>query len=128
MSSADEVFHPGRLWSLWEMQKVFGENYIRLGQQIANLRVEFELLETWDDIAPESRDEHKVNCLRCMKHLIVTCEELGLTSSQALVSHAYDDLPQSKREYELLLRAVMTEVNKTFFLYVPAHLAKYYEI
>jgi len=37
------------------------------------------------------REEHKENCRKCMKHMIVTCEELGLVSSQALVSHAYDE-------------------------------------
>ena len=89
MSRAGE-FVPGRLSGPWDMQKVFGENYIRLGRQIANLNTEFEMLEMLD-ASENDREEHKENCRKCMKHMIVTCEELGLVSSQALVSHAYDE-------------------------------------
>jgi hypothetical protein len=107
------------------MQKVFGENYIRLGRQIANLQTEFNMLEMLT-ASENDIEEHKESCRKCMKHMIVTCEELGLGSSQELVSHAYDDLPQTKREFDFLLRAVLAEVNKTFFLFVPSHVAKYY--
>jgi hypothetical protein len=87
---------------------------------------EFEMLEMLG-ASENDREKHRENCRKCMKHMIVTCEELGLGSSQAPVSHAYDDLPQTKREFDLLLRAVMAEVNKTFFLFVPGHVSKYYE-
>jgi hypothetical protein len=125
MSSAGE-FAPGRLWSLWDMQKVFGENYIALGRQLQALTVAFHMI---DLLPPDrlDRDEHETECRKCLKSMIKTCEELGFSSSQELVSHAYDDLPQTGREFDLLIRAVMAEVRKTFFLYVPSHVSKYYE-
>jgi hypothetical protein len=51
----------------------------------------------------------------------------AFSTAQELVSYAYDNLPQTHREFDLLVRAVMAEVKKTFFLYVPSHVSKYYE-
>jgi hypothetical protein len=115
-----------RLWGLWDMQKVFGENYIRLGRQLQALTVEFDVLDT-HGASPDAHEDHKANCRQCLKNMIKTCEELGLGSSQELVSYAYDDLPRTRREFSQLVRAVMAEVNKTFFLFVPSHVSKYYE-
>jgi hypothetical protein len=124
-------WHPGRLWSLWDMQKIFGENYIRLGTQLQQLRLGFHVIDTIVGGVANQREhekwDHESDCKQCLKSMIKTCEELGLAGSQDLVSQAYDDLPQTQREFDLLVRAVMAEVNKTFFLYIPSHLAKYYE-
>lgn len=120
------------------MQKIFGENYIRLGEEIQSLRIAFHILDSLNLDSPDTKPErleryksdleqHQNECRQCMKNLIKTCEELGLARSQELVSGAYDDLPQSRREFELLVKAVAADVKQTFFLFIPAHLVKYYE-
>jgi hypothetical protein len=110
------------------MQKVFGENYIRLGEDLQNLRTAFYVIDNIEafDVS-EKRDEHEADCRRCLKNLIKTCEELSLSRAQELASYAYDDLPQTTREFDQLVRAVMADIKQTFFLYVPAHLAKYHD-
>jgi hypothetical protein len=45
-----------------------------------------------------------------------------------LVQPASGDLPQTRREFELLLRAVTAEIKKTTFRFVPEHLAKYRDL
>jgi hypothetical protein len=120
------AWHPGKLWSLWDMVTVSAEKYVTLGELIQQVRISFVLRESpgiHDD------DDARIGELRdTLKHLIQSCEELGLSRAQELVSHSYDDLPQSTREWELLLRAIMTDIKKTVFLFIPDHLAKFYEI
>ena len=99
--------------------------YVTLGIALEGARMSFILYEGGMDDDSEGRIRELKEAL---KQLIKGCEELGLSRSQELVSHAYDDPPQSKREFELLLRAVMTDIQKTVFLLIPEHLVKYYEI
>ena len=99
--------------------------YVTLGHLLEGARMSFVLLEG----GIEDDNEARIGELKtALKQLIKGCEELGLSRAQELVSHAYDDPPQSKREFELLLRAVMTDIQKTVFLLIPEHLVKYYEI
>jgi hypothetical protein len=43
--SAAEQFRPGRLWSLWDMQKLFAHEYVALGRFIHDAEVLFALAE-----------------------------------------------------------------------------------
>jgi hypothetical protein len=93
--------------------------YVTLGHLLEGARMSFLLFEGGMEDDNEARIRELKNAL---KQLIKGCEELGLSRAQELVSHAYDDPPQSKREFELLLRAVMTDIQKTVFLLIPEHL------
>jgi len=111
------------------MLKVYAAKYVELGYDMDAVQSAFHLYElAKDDISPESNADREAECRKCLKQLIQRCEEVGLSAAQDLVSYAYDNLPQTKREFEFLIRAVMAELKKTTFFFVPEHLAKYCDL
>jgi len=111
------------------MVTVSAEKYVNLGHQLEGVRVSFKLYEAGGVNDDDDDDESRIAELKNgLKELIKSCEELGLSRAQELVSHAYDDPSQTLREFELLLRAVMTDIRKTVFLFIPEHLTKYYDV
>jgi hypothetical protein len=109
------------------MVTVSGEKYVNLGRALEGVRMSFFVRELGDAITDD--EEGRIRELKsALKELIKCCEELGLSRAQQLVSHSYDDLPHNKREFDILLRAVMADIRSTVFLFIPDHSAKYYEI
>jgi hypothetical protein len=120
------LWQPGTLRSLWDMVTVSAEKYVNLGHWLEGVRMSFMFYDA--DSTSQDNEGRVLELRNSLKELIKACEELGLSRAQDLVSHAYDDLPQSRREWELLLRAVMADIRKTVFLFIPEHLAKYYDM
>jgi hypothetical protein len=108
------------------MITVSADKYVELGRWLEGSRISFMFV---DDGSVGDNETGRIKELKTgLRQLAKSCEELGLTRAQELVSHAYNDLPQSRREFELLLRAVMTHISKTVFLFIPEHISKYYEL
>jgi hypothetical protein len=114
------------LWGLWDMIRVFAEHYITLGRQIEDAQVAYAFLSD-PEASQEFRDERAIDRRRCLKNLIKTCEELDLSIAHAAVSRAYDDPPQTAREFNFLINVVMDQIKEPMLLFVPQHLHRYYE-
>ena len=111
------------------MVTVSAIKYLELGHLLEGMRVSLYFSDlAKDDIPPESNERREMECRVALKALIKCCEELDLSAAQELASNAYDDLPRTRREFDQFLRFVMADVKKTTFLYIPLHLAKYYEL
>jgi hypothetical protein len=110
-----------------EMVTVSGEKYVRLGHLLEGVRISFFIADL-GAVVSDDEEGRIVELKNSLKELIKCCEELGLSRAQDLVSYAYDNLPQTKGEWDILLRAVMADIRNTVFLFIPDHLAKYYEI
>ena len=130
MSNARTDFHPGRLWSLLDMLRIYAEKYIAIGGLIADMRTIFHMtddaLKHGEKDSQHLDEDERAEFRTLLKEMIKVCETLNL-SVQHLVSSAYDDPPQTAREFDLLVRAVMAELKGKLFLFVPSHVAKYYE-
>jgi hypothetical protein len=124
------AWYPGKLWSLWDMFRIYGDKYIELGVLIANMRTVLHFTD--DALVHGERNKSRItkdeqtDFKRTLKETIKICDDLDL-SVHHLISHAYDDLPQTSREFDLLIRAILGELKDRLFLYVPQHRAKYYE-
>jgi hypothetical protein len=125
------AWHPGKFWSLWDMLRIYADRYIKLGQHISDMRTVFHFT---DDAATHGeRDrsqltEDEIDTLRyTLKETIKICDDLDL-SVHHLLSDSYDDLPQTKREFDLLVRAILGEIKDRLFLFIPQHRAKYCEL
>jgi len=55
------------------------------------------------------------------------CKKLGLSTSAELISSRIASLPETLREFEVLRDAVQFEMENKLFLFIPQHLAIYYE-
>src|ERR1700738_81148 len=123
------AWRPGRLWSLSDMISD-AQKYVDLGEWLHGVRMSFMIYDTnRDDEHYKQNDEGRIKELKtALQKLGNCCEELGLSRATELVAGAYDDPPQSKREFDLLIRAVATDIRQTSFLYIPEHLAKYYDV
>jgi hypothetical protein len=127
------LFYAGKLWGWWDIVMVTGsaDQYVKLGQHLEQVRVSFHLLETFEQ--PSQKDEKArarviADCKDSLGELIKIFRDLGLSRAEELVAHAISDLPQTRREFEMLLRAVMADIRQTVFLFIPQHLTKYYDV
>jgi hypothetical protein len=73
-------------------------------------------------------DFQKEEVKDAIKALSDLCEKIGLTTSLTLLKARENNLPETKREWELLVDAVRAELKNNLFLFVPQHRAKYYEL
>lgn len=128
-------FNPHRLWSLLEMLKVSARHFMELGEVISDISINLYIMETQSrDVPSDGLKPDEIEHMR--RHLIKiwdVCKELGLPIAGDLISARVDqssgkaNLPESQREFDLLIDAVKAEILNKLFLFVPAHLAKYYE-
>lgn len=117
--SPAEGFRPGRLWTLLDMLKVSAKDYIELGQAIAD--IQGGLFAHGLDIkenptATLTEDEKtyiKNNLIRIFDH----CINLHLDIASELIgSHSQiDTVPQTQREYNLLIETVFAELKTKLF-------------
>lgn len=124
-----------KLWSLRGMLKVSARNFIELGQEIASTSLNLFAadLMSRDNPSDGLGDEELEDMRRQLIKIGDICIELDLPISGGLISDRVDrtggrsNLPESSREFDLLADAVKGEIRNKLFLFVPPHLAKYYE-
>jgi hypothetical protein len=104
--------------------------YLQLGAHMHLATAMFETLQKQRQARPtenlvlHDKDKEHLGTLLSSIHQI--CVDLNLPVSTELISSAQKDLPEGRRELDVLFFAVVTELKKQLFLFVPAHRAKYY--
>ncbi|HEX9791250.1 MAG TPA: hypothetical protein VGA60_11350 [Kiloniellales bacterium] len=117
------------------MLKVSAKHFIELGERIADISTNLYMADTMaqDDPSGGLTDSEKEDIRQNLVRVWDVCNRLGLPISGDLISARVDqsggppDVPQSQREFTLLIDAVKAEIRNKLFMFVPAHLAKYYE-
>lgn len=120
-----KVLHPYKLWNLWEMLKIFAEDFIDLGQAFQSIPNCFYIAEQNPD-TPMTEDELndlKQGLIR-LKH---DCDKMRLKVSSAIIAQKLNDLPQNHRELDTIIEIVKQEIQANLFLFVPAYRASHYE-
>lgn len=64
----------------------------------------------------------------CIAFLQDECSNLNLPVSKLLFENAMNDIPESSRELKILFDCLIYELKAQLFLFLPPHLAKYYEL
>lgn len=122
-------FRPGRLWSLWDMLQAYADKYIALGHQIAAVEAEFSEHESLPELITDKRRAAFAVGLRV--HLAAMrgmCQEIGLGISLALLKKREKEPPATRREFEIIVDAIFSELQDKQFLFIPPHRAKYYDL
>ena len=118
---------------LWDMLKVGALEFFELGERssVARWRV-FWVAELGNLGSPgkgrELYDLEKEQVKDAIIALYDLCKRIGLSTSSELLKGRENDLPQTAREWEVLVSAVRAELKTNLFLFVPSHRAKYYEL
>lgn len=73
-------------------------------------------------------DYQKIEVKEAIAALANLCERIGLPTSQILLKGRKDNIPETKREWELLVDTVRAELESNLFLFVPQHRCRYYEM
>jgi hypothetical protein len=113
------------------MMKIPAEAYFDLGMNAQDARTMFMHLESerkkGNEVEPFSKQdvEEIRRTLALMRQL---CGALELKVSFNLLQMYQLEIPETERELDVLLHAVKAELRSIEFLFVPSHLAKYYEI
>src|ERR1700740_1578464 len=111
---------PHRLWSLWEMLEVFAVHYIELGRLIERAAVVFQAVEVEEDEQHWNLTDQETADLRdTLQKVLKECRTLGMRTSALLLGKSINDLPETRREFDLVINAVESEIQSKRFLFVP---------
>jgi hypothetical protein len=83
------------------------------------------LFETAPAAMSRGQEEEAKDVLRQLEKI---CKELNLPVTGRLVGDAIEVLPRNAQGYDLLMSAFIAELKSHLFLFVPSHLAKFYEL
>ena len=121
--SASHRQHHG-LWNLWElMLKKEAGSYIRLGALMVDMTAHFHI----DRDSPEKVERLDTEFRKDLSEILDVCRSLGLSTSAALIEPRVKNIPRTQSEFGLLVEAINAELSGKFLLYIPPHLARYYE-
>ena len=111
------------------MLKVSAAEYVELGIAIQGAVEIFWIAGPSgpDTLGRPLEDNEKEDLTDALKQMLRECEKLQLYTSAALISSRIVSLPATLGEFELLRDAVQFEMKAKLFLFVPQHVAKYYE-
>jgi hypothetical protein len=124
MRSAGRDFQPGRLWSLWDMLMVHALEFFKLGETSSAIRSDIFFSKGHIHL----HDFQKEDVKEAIVALADLSKKIGLTTSLTLLKARKNNLPETRREWELLVDAVRAELESNLFLFVPEHRAKYHEL
>jgi hypothetical protein len=102
-------------------------DYLGLGIRIADSRWLFMLSEgNVDGFKIPDEEIGRLNA--DIKAMHTFCTNLSLLTSAEVLAERLDDPPRTQREFETLVDMVRAELRGKLFLFVPPHLAKYYDL
>ncbi len=116
---------------LGDIMKILAQQYLDLGERLKEAVGVFDANETvasLDETSPEPLTAPEREALReTLRNLRNVCAEIPLSTSYELLRSSINDLPQTRRELLILIRAVKSEIQGVLFLRVPPHRATYYD-
>lgn len=115
--------NPFQLWSLMDILRAYAESFISLGQLFGRNYYTLYTSSPNSPLTDEGRDKVK----RFLSLTKAQCKQLNLTVSEAILSKAINNPPESHRELEILMNVVKEEISSQLFLFVPSHRVNYYE-
>jgi hypothetical protein len=126
--SPPDDFTSHGLWNLWDMLRENAESFIKLGEQFESWSVLYDVSEAMrDDPGYELSDGEKSGIKEHLTEARELCKRLRLPVAQELIAMRINDLPQTRREFGLLRDAIVAEIRRRIFLFIPQHLTIYYD-
>ncbi|SPF40523.1 hypothetical protein SBDP1_300031 [Syntrophobacter sp. SbD1] len=107
------------------MLQVHADEFMAVGELYHDFKTTFVISSINSDTSISEQDFEEMK--KYLKSLKGHCDKLFLPVSCALLEKKIDDPPRSRREFELLYEAVVTEIESRLFLYVPAERAVFHE-
>lgn len=114
-----------RLWSLWDIMRVYAQNYLNMGSKILDMTGHFSLLDGEKD--PEKIKHLNEEFSRDLGKLLVLCQRLKLEVAASLLEPRLKELPKTEAEYNILIEAIYVELEKRVFIFIPPHRSEFYE-
>ena len=127
-----------RLWSLWDMIKVYATSYIDLGINIGQSASQYEVNAVFRratgilGISAPNHMKHldstqQQKALETLKSLRAFCSTLDLPVSKHLLSDIEDKVPSTNTEFNIYINAIYAELNAKLFIYIPSYRAQFFE-
>jgi hypothetical protein len=111
------------------MIRTNGYAYLKLGQDLESLRLVFYMAGQLEqghpgrDLTPDEK-QHLADSLGATLSM---CQDLDLSVSRGLLATATNDPPQTQRELDMLIQAVVSELKTKVFFYVPSYRANFHQ-
>lgn len=111
----------GRLWSLWDMVKVYAAQYLRLGEIIRQLSVHYAGLSLTGSGPPPKAIRHLFEEIRNL------CGELQMPTARAMVEQSAITPPEGREAFDLLVRFLESQLQASQVLTLEPNLARFWD-
>lgn len=122
---------PYGLLSLWDMERIYAEKLVDIGQRLYAISLAYIEARgggVADGIIQNPLDDDQRDLVKStLKELIKICDTIDFKVSGDALSMAYDDLPRTLREFEIISRGVISELKSRKFFHIQSHKASFYE-
>ncbi len=127
-----------RLWSLWDMIRIYATAYMNLGINIGVSSTQYDVGYALRNaisvlgIAPPN-DVSQLDTLQRQKALETLqglrdlCLGLDLPVSSSLLKTIENNVPATNSEFTVYINAIYAELNSKLFLYVPSYRAHFFD-
>lgn len=113
------------------MLKIAAEKYFLAGMSAQDARTSLMLLDSevkhGGSRAHIMKDGPYQDIIQSISNLRTIAEALDLKISVHLLSCYYSEIPETEREFDVVLQAMRAELKNINLLFVPSERAKYYE-
>ena len=106
------------------MLKVYALEFFVLGECASEIRSDVFFGSGKADLLDHQKEEVK----KAIAELTDLSKKIGLTTSLILLKGRQNNLPKTRREWEIFIDAVRAEMENNLFLFVPQHRANFYEL
>lgn len=106
------------------MLRVYAHTYIELGQRIQQATALFDGIAIAKErgMLPNASQptlDEKMRLHNLLQEMSNLCGQLGLPVAQSLIDHAMVDVPDTSKEFNILVNAVTAELKTKLFVYIP---------
>ena len=122
-------WEPGRLWSLWDMQKLKLDSFWRVSAEFVDAMsgIYFTEADPQQGILGEPLSEESLERIEnALNKLSDWCKSVGLTQSVLLIEAKLAKPPKSSGEMDMIWLSIEAEMKDKLFLFVPSNRATYY--
>ncbi|HEV2681128.1 MAG TPA: hypothetical protein VGV14_11555 [Rhodanobacter sp.] len=109
------------------MLKIFANEYVDIGKDIANLEMNFYMSDTAEPDSQAWSEDEKAELKSALAEMARKCEQIGMPTALAALQRASRNLPETQREFAQVVSVLEHELTTKLFLFIPSERAKYHE-
>ncbi len=106
------------------MLRIYAQRYLEIGENIGYASALYTVSQ-YPEYALTDVDKKELKDY--LKAMLEIAKQVELPVATALLTQSLGDIPETEREFDMLVKAINAEIKDKLFFYVPSSRAKYHE-